>query len=122
MVEKLFYRYSTIDAEDGLYIHLSIFKAVRETKCFYIVRGYGVNHSGFEFIHGRERRVLKSDEHCRSISHTKESAMREFKRRQVNRIRLANRSQQIAELSLEFLKANNLSSLKDEYQLITEGV
>lgn len=115
--DKFFYRYSAIDSEDGIYLSLSTFKMVRETPCYYMVRQFFVTNGGFNLFSGKERRVPKSELQCRTICHTKERALHQFRMRQEYRIEHAKRSEFIAGRCLDFLQANNFTPT-DEYTLI----
>lgn len=115
--DKFFYRYSAIDSEDGIYLSLSTFKMVRETPCYYMVRQFFVTNGGFNLFSGKERRVPKSELQCRTICHTKERALHQFRIRQEYRIGHAKRSEFTAGRCLDFLQANNFTPT-DEYTLI----
>ncbi|ORM72402.1 hypothetical protein HA48_14700 [Pantoea wallisii] len=103
MEERFFYRYDAVITQHGIEITLKTFKAIRETKCYFMVRAHTVNQYGFECLYGRERRVPKYAGRCRAISHNKDDALFSFKRRQEMRLQHAERNRQVAQRCVDWL-------------------
>lgn len=97
----LFYRYTNYCDEDGsVYIKKHIYQLVRETPCFYIVRGKYQNAY-------KEYRVPKNPDKCRKIHHTLELAWFSFLKRQESRIMHAELNLKLAKESIKYIKKND---------------
>ena len=97
---KTFYRYTNYCDNDGqFYIKKHTYQLVRETPCFYIVRGKYQNAY-------KEYRVPKNPDKCRRIHHTEKSAWYSFMMRQERRIMHAELNLKLAKESIKYIKKN----------------